>query len=498
VKVRPEGIIFGSELAGHHDESCDACIIGSGPGGAVAADELVRKGQNVLMIEEGPLPVPGTTLLPHEAMKFYRDCALFVTTWPLQLPIFSGRVFGGTSVINSGTCFHTPERIFDWWEAELGVEFDRTEWRGIERELDRDLSIRLCPMDRMSPDNRLFAEGLDRLGLSGGSPLMRCENGCVGSGRCCFICPKDAKQAMHLNLLKRSLQRGMRAMVETRADHLLHEGRRITGLVCRTECGGKVVVRAKRYLLAMGAIETPRFLLGNGLRRPYRAIGHHLSIHPASKVFAEMPYAVRPWEGVPQSYRYEHPDHPDVHFEGASLPSSPGATTVPAMGADLGDWMRIYDHVAGFGFFLSDSQYGRVLRVPGAGPIVRYGLTPRDVDNFCFAVRLIARVWFAMGAERVLLPVIHSPNVCRSMEEVEREIRPDKLQAKQLYVSAFHPLGTCRFSAKPEEGVIDKLGRCHHHENLYVCDGSAIAGPLHVNPQVTIMAYSRLVARHLS
>jgi choline dehydrogenase-like flavoprotein len=497
VAQRPDGIVFGGELSGAQEETCDVCVVGSGPGGAVAADEIVKAGRRVIMIEEGPLPEAGASLAPHEAMKYYRDQALFTTHGPMHLPIFSGCVFGGTSVINSGTCFHTPERIFDWWAKDFGVEFRRTAWRKAEREHDTDLSIRLCPMDRMSFDNRLFAEGLDRLGMFGGSPLMRAEKGCVGSARCCFICPKDAKQAVNLNLLKRSLEQGMRAFVETRAEKLELDGQRVTGIVCSTAAGGRVTIRASAFVLAMGALYTPDFLLKNGFRRQYPALGRNLSIHPASKVFAEMPYSVRPWEGVPQSYRYDDPDNPDVHFEGASLPPSPGATTVPLFGPDLAEWMQMYDRVAGFGFFLSDTEYGRLYHVPGVGPVVRYRLTPRDVENFCFAVKLIARVWFGIGARRVLLPVSNRRQVYESYEDVERALPPGELRSGDVYASAFHPLGTCRFSKTIETGVVESTGRCHRHENLYICDGAAIPGPLHVNPQVTIMAFSRLAARGL-
>ncbi len=496
--ARPENFGFGDELTGNLQESCDVCVVGSGPGGAAAADELAKAGHRVLMIEEGPLPQPAASLLPHEAMRYYRDRALTTTLWPVQLPIFAGSVFGGTSVINSGTCFHTPERVFDAWDRDLGVRFDRTAWRRIEREFDKDLSLSLCPLDNMSLPNQLFAAGLDRLGLSGGSPLRRCANGCVGSGRCCFICPKDAKQAVNLNLLKRAVQNGMRVMVETRATRLIHDGRRITQLVCRTSAGGHLVVQAKRFILAMGTLGTADFLLKNHMRRRYPALGRNLSIHPASKVFAEMPFPVYPWRGVPQSYRYEHPDHPDVHFEGASLPPSPGATTVPLLGGELAEWMGFYDRVAGFGFFVSDSEHGRIFHIPGIGPVVRYNLSHRDVENFCFAIKLVAKVFFAVGARRVLLPVLQPRNVYDSLDEVERRFRSADVRAGQLHASAFHPLGTCRFSSNPEKGVVDASGRCHHHENLYVCDGSAIAGPIHVNPQITIMAYSRLVARGMA
>ncbi len=478
--------------------SCDVCVVGSGPGGAIVADELSRAGQSVLVIEEGPLPERAEALTPKEVVAtYYRDMGLLSTHWPAQVGIFCGRAFGGTSVINSGTCFHTPDRVFAWWNEALGIGFDVKAWREVERELDTELSVSPCPIDRMSPSNRLFAEGLEKLGLTGGSPLMRCETGCEGSGRCCFICPKDAKQAVNLNLLKRALEHGMRAIVETEAVKLNHNGRRITRLVCRTDAGGRLVVRAKRFVLAMGALFTPHFLMKNGLARHYPALGRHLSIHPAAKVFAEMPEPVHSWEGVPQAYRYEHPDHRDVHFEGIFLPAPLGAIGIPYLGADLREWMHAYDRLVGFGFFLSDSEHGRLFRAPGLGPVIRYGLSSRDVDNFCFAVKLIAQCYFAIGARRVLLPLLNPRNIFESAEQLEREFNRNHLQARELYAMGFHPLGTCRFSSTVEKGVVDQTGRCHEHDNLYICDGSAIPGPLHVNPQITIMTYSRLVSRGL-
>ncbi len=494
---RNDGIVIGGELSGLHTESCDVCILGSGPGGAIVADEMIKANRRVIMVEEGPLPEPGASISPPEAMKYYRNQALYTTHGPVHLPIFTGCVFGGTSVINSGTCLPTPDRVFDWWAKDLGVEFDRPAWREIERQHNAILSIQPCPPERMSLDNQLFARGLDLLGMTGGGPLSRAERGCVGSARCCFICPKDAKQAVNLNLLKKALENGMRTYIETRAERIEMEGQRASAVVCSTAARGRVVIRANTFVLAMGALCTPDFLLKNGFRRQYPTLGRNLSIHPASKVFAEMPHSVRPWEGVPQSFRYDDPANPDVHFEGASLPPSPGATTVPLFGPDLAEWMQMYDRVAGFGFFLADSDYGRLYHVPGVGPVVRYNLAPRDVENYCFGIKLVARVWFAVGARRVLLPISNGRHIFDSYDDVESTLQPGTLRANHLYASAFHPLGTCRFAKDTELGVVDANGRCHRHENLYICDGSAIPGPLHVNPQVTIMAFCRRVARGL-
>ena len=59
----------------------------------------------------------------------------------MQVGVFRGSAFGGTSVINSGTALHAPDRILDWWAEDLGVRFDRQAWREIGAQLDQDLSV---------------------------------------------------------------------------------------------------------------------------------------------------------------------------------------------------------------------------------------------------------------------------------------------------------------------------------------------------------------------
>jgi choline dehydrogenase-like flavoprotein len=60
--------------------------------------------------------------------RFQRFCRDNGTTqvWgspPIPLPL--GKVVGGTTVVNSGTCFRAPRRVLDHWAGELGVEAAR-------------------------------------------------------------------------------------------------------------------------------------------------------------------------------------------------------------------------------------------------------------------------------------------------------------------------------------------------------------------------------------
>ncbi len=51
-----------------------------------------------------------------------------------------------------------------------------------------------------------------------------------------------------------------------------------------------------------------------------------------------------------------------------------------------------------------------------------------------------------------------------------------------------HNLGTCRMSARPEDGVVDGWGRAHDVANLFVSDGSVMTTGGAANPTLTIVA----------
>ena len=60
-----------------------------------------------------------------------------------------------------------------------------------------------------------------------------------------------------------------------------------------------------------------------------------------------------------------------------------------------------------------------------------------------------------------------------------------------------HNLGTCRMSARPEDGVVDEFGRAHDVPNLFVSDGSVFTTGAAANPTLTIVALAIRQAEHM-
>jgi choline dehydrogenase-like flavoprotein len=61
-----------------------------------------------------------------------------------------------------------------------------------------------------------------------------------------------------------------------------------------------------------------------------------------------------------------------------------------------------------------------------------------------------------------------------------------------------HNLGTCRQSAKPEDGVCNKFGQSHDISNLFISDGSQFTTGAAENPTLTIVTLAIRQADYLA
>jgi choline dehydrogenase-like flavoprotein len=65
-------------------------------------------------------------------------------------------------------------------------------------------------------------------------------------------------------------------------------------------------------------------------------------------------------------------------------------------------------------------------------------------------------------------------------------------------LSSTHVQGSCRMGDDPERSAVDRNGKVHGVDGLYVGDGSLVPRTLSVNPSLTIMALATRLADHLA
>jgi choline dehydrogenase-like flavoprotein len=478
------GIVDGAAITGERVVRADVCVIGSGAGGAVVAKELAEAGARVALLEEGSQHAAGEfTARPRDMLpKLYRDTAQHATIGrpPILLPL--GKAVGGTTLVNSGTCFRTPDQVLARWRDEFGLEDLTPEALAPHfARVEETLNVVPVPPALAGANAHVAKRGADALGWSGGF-VRRNGRGCVGSGVCAYGCPANAKQHVGVSYLPKAHADGATTYTGVTARRI---GR---GVEASTTGGGRLRVDAPRIVVAAGAVHTPALLARNGLGSPQ--LGRNLSLHPATAVWALMDEPVDMARGVPQSYFVDEFKADGIMLEGIAGPPDYVAMGLPVAGERHRELMAGYQEMAQFGLMISDDSRGRVHSL-GGRPLVRYDLSDTDAARVRSGLEHLAELFWAAGAQRVLLPLAHKPEL-RPGETI-----PD-LRPRDLKLMAFHPLGTARMDARgPRHGVLDANGRVYGTDGVYVCDGSAVPSSLGVNPQITIMTLATRLAQHL-
>lgn len=467
------------------DSRCDAIVVGSGAGGAFAARALARAGLKTLILEEGERWTvrrirAGTPL--DRFSSIYRDggTTTAIGNPPIALPL--GRAVGGTTVINSGTCFRTPAAVVAAWHQRHGLALaEPGELDARFGDVEGTLGVGPVPMDVMGRNGKLALEGAAALGWESG-PLQRNAPGCRGACQCAIGCPNNAKGGVHLNALPQACEAGARIVSGLTVQRVLIENGRATGVEARRPDGTRARVSAPIVVVAAGAVHTPPLLRRSGLGGHPR-LGRGLSIHPAVGLAAKFEEPVVPWRGVMQSAGIEelHERH-GVLLEATSTPPGMGAISRPGYGKDLLRQIDGAERMANLGAMIADAPSGRVF---GArSPIVAYRLAPADVRRLIVAVGAITRVMLAAGAEQVE-PGGGAPAI-RSDAEIAGAIA--RVDVRRLRLGGFHPTGTAAGGSDAARHPVDPQGRLRGVDGVWVADGSILPSCPGVNPQVSIMA----------
>ena len=464
-------------------------VVGTGAGGAVVANELAEQGIAVLMVEEGELhqrqdftrrSIPAT-------QQLYRNAGLTGVIGNSVIPIPLGRAVGGSTVINSGTCFRVPEWILENWRHDLGLlELTEDHLAPFYEKVERTLEIAPSTKEARGPVSDVIAQGAEALGWSH-FPVRRNAPGCDGQGVCQWGCPTDAKKSMNVSYVPMALSKGAQLITGLAVTEVMVEGGRAVGVRGRAAPDGRrVEVRARAVILACGALLTPALLLKNGLANHSGQVGRNLSVHPATSVSAVFDRPIRGYNHVPQGHGVDQFHREGMLMLGASAPLDMGSTLFPFVGQRFVEAMESYDKVASFGVMVEDGPNGRIVLGPGRRPITLYHLGTRERRLLARGSAAVARIFRAAGA-RTCYTEIQSHAVLESdadVDALERATPP----AHDMTMVGFHPLGSCRMGKSASSSVVDTSYESHDVPGLYLVDGSVVPTSIAVNPQLTIMA----------
>jgi choline dehydrogenase-like flavoprotein len=496
-------IYTGADVREDRTLECDVCIVGSGAGGAHVAERLASKGKQVIVLEEGGYHTSDRFDLTERNMipRLYQEGGARGTA-DRSMQIAQGRAVGGTTVINWTTCFRTPKRVMDYWQAELGVEglsYDQLvpHWEVIEQRLN----VVKMKLEQVNKNNLVTWRGAQKLGWHA-DLLHRNVKNCAHTGYCGVGCPIDAKQSMLVTLIPDAVRAGAALYANAWVERVERDGRKCTEVVARMRDpqfdranGVTLKVRAKVVVLAGGGINTPALLLRSKVDANGRT-GMRTFLHPAVGALGVHDELIEPFVGSPQYVHSDQfvdrgPDKMGMLLEGAPIfPASLGPL-FPTFAAEKQALAELMPHLSLTGVLLHDgfdtsdrNEGAHVTLKPSGQPRVDYRWTSRLQEGLRAALRNAMEVQLAGGARQVMSG---HPTYARSMAEVDRVLADASFEPCRLPVFVAHVMGGCAMGTNERWSVVDSRSLRHHgFDNLFVIDGSVFPTSLTVNPQLSI------------
>ena len=490
-------------------------VIGSGAGGGTLANELCQKGISVVLLEAGARQSI-ESFVNDEWDSFgqlaWLDKRTTSGSWRVArdfagLPAWICKTVGGSTTHWAGASLRFQEHEFrvrsEYGEVEGANLLD---WPLTLQELEPyyDKAEDKLGVTRTNgipglPGNNNFKvmyAGAKRLGykdvhtgrMAINSRPRDGRSHCLQIGFCFQGCKSGAKWSTLYTEIPKAEETGkLDLRPESHALQIQHDDSgKVTGVLYADKDGNQQVQKARAVCVAGNSIETPRLLLNSassrypdGLANASGQVGRNYMRHMTGSVYATFDKPVNMYRGTTMAgiITDESINDPSRGFVGGYEMETLGLG-LPFMGAflDPGMWgrefaaaMDLYENTAGMWLVGEDmpqesnaitlhpeetDQHG--LPVPN----VHFDDHPNDIAMRSHAYKRGSAVYEAVGATKTW------------------ETPP--------YPST-HNLGTCRQSAKPEDGVCNGFGQTHDIANLFISDGSQFTTGGAENPTLTIV-----------
>lgn len=499
---------------------CDVAIIGSGAGAGITAELLAKAGLQVLIIEEGPLK-SSSDFNQKESEAYpslYQESAARKTE-DKAINILQGRCVGGSTTVNWTSSFRTPPATLQFWQDRFGLSgYTASALAPYFAQAEQRLNIqpwRVAPNE----NNDLLRRGAAALGIPV-AVISRNVKDCWNLGSCGLGCPTNAKQSMLVTSIPAALDGGAQLLTETRAEKFELANGKVTALICRAVApngalapvnpsGEAIKIKAKHYVLAGGAINSPAVLLRSGAPDPHGRLGARTFLHPVVMSSSVFEQKVEAWNGAPQAIYSDHfldtqaLDGPmGYKLEAPPLHPVIFASTVPGFGQGQHDLLKSFPHNHTLLALLRDgfheeSPGGKVKLRSDDSAVLDYPLTDYVMEGGRRALLSMMEIQFAAGARQVL-PLHEMAQPYTSWAQAREAVKALPMKPRLTKVVSAHVMGGCGLAGAERLGVTRPDGVHWQLDNLSIHDGSLFPTSIGANPQLSIYGAVNRLAQDLA
>jgi len=507
----PIALVNGS---GELSPPCSVCVVGSGPAGAIVAGELAKAGIDVLVLESGSREPD------HRVDATLDRVEVFGTT---DLRFGLSRQLGGATNLWSG-------RLAPFQP----IDFEKRDWVP-----DSGWPIGL---NELEPYYRRAA---DVLGIPGHSHFASTDRPFIASDTIDVKTFQWASRPFNAGDYLRSAAAKsdtLRVVLNAPLVRFIERdgGGSVEAGEIALQNGRRARVRAQRYVLAAGGIETPRLLLNSnsarqaGIGNDRDVVGRYLSTHPKANVASLI---------LDKAVSTNHPLFTDRSLDGGLMRFGVGLCDAVQRRSGL---LNHYVQLLPFLEYQANSLFERIkgskaldaplidrtplIRgiVPGIGllafeAIGRLGRFQRKARKFILRAFLdqypnpenrvllsrsldahgmpkadVKWTWTEQDRESVLgfFRLMDGDIAARRIGRIDYS-GLEKTSEWPLIGIHSHFMGTTRMGDDPRASVTNKDCRVHGSDNLYVAGPSLFPAYGYANPVYTIGALSLRLADHL-
>lgn len=476
-------------------EPYDVCVIGTGPAGAIVANDLVERGFRVVLLESGAT----AGRFDVSGLDVYRNAG--AVDYPLAAS--RTRALGGTTDKWTGRCLRLRPLDFEahaYTPAGSGWPFGYEDLEPYFTRAERTLRVRggepaplAAPRAQGYPlPEEQDAGGLRQLLRRAGIEIESTPKSTGLRG------PGPLRVARDLLPSFRASATGTLVCGATVVRLRVGAGGVVDGAEVRNLDGEQGTARARFYALAAGGIETPRLLLlspsptsprGIGNRRD--RVGRGFTDHPSYRFHGRVRHT---WRTVWPLYELAYSPQFCDSFKRRGLGT-----------IDLGfirSWV-FPDDVAELRAGRGGEALGAILGRASAAELLisalielrpadhnRVTLEPDLVDRFGSPA---AKLSFSLGADDERTLGETRALVARIFADLGASA-----VAERPLVWAHHHTGTCAAGDDPATSVVDADLRVHESPNLFLVGSSVFVTAGAANPTLTIAALAHRLADHLT
>ncbi len=359
----------------------DTVVIGSGPGGAIAALRCLEKGEKVALIESGQAYLPGSIShhsLGQANLQFVNQ-GLSLAFGNMPLLYAEGGTYGGGSEVNSGLYFKLSGPYRDDFLNKCNLE--EKEWSEKEKVVEKLISVQKSPKGTYVDIKSALISGSKKLDLTVEEiPRWRKYS------------PIEEHQSMQLTYLKKAERLGLEVLVNTEVLKINDKEDEIK-IIAKSIESDPIIVKTNKIVLSAGTINTPKILKKSKLISGKV----NFNFHPMTRCVVDYGEKVNHGDLFPSfqswtsDYKYKF---------GYAVSSYPFVKATLASLGKYKDLVKLSNLVCYFSSTVLDNPWGRIVYVRNKPlPIIYIGRKDREKIRTGFS--LLKRIMKNGGVKKI-------------------------------------------------------------------------------------------------